>query len=74
MQLNKCYVVTFLLVQIVAGCGGGTVADTAAPTINSFTMPTTAKSSTVAVTALTAGDNIGVNAYLITEGLLKSIT
>lgn len=77
MRLNKGYALLLVFaVQIFAGCGGGgggggvvppPVADTAAPTVTGFTMPTTATSSTVPVTGLTASDNIGVSGYLVTE-------
>lgn len=41
--------------------------DVAPPTITVFAMPTTSNSLTVAVTSLTATDNVGVTGYLITE-------
>ncbi|MDD2735671.1 MAG: hypothetical protein PHF56_17175, partial [Desulfuromonadaceae bacterium] len=44
-----------------------TLVDTIAPTISNFTMPPTSTSLTVAVTGLSASDNIGVIGYLITE-------
>jgi hypothetical protein len=44
-----------------------TVPDTAVPTVNTFTMPATATSLTVNVTAFTASDNIAVTGYKITE-------
>lgn len=40
--------------------------DGTAPTVNSFTMPATATSLTVPVTAFTASDNVAVTGYLIT--------
>lgn len=43
------------------------VSDTTAPVINTFALPTTASSLTVAVTSFTASDAVGVNGYLITE-------
>ena len=76
MQLYKWYIVSlFLIVQIVAGCGGGggggtappPVADTTAPTVNSFTLSATAASLTVSVTGFSATDLVGVTGYLITE-------
>jgi hypothetical protein len=42
-------------------------ADTSAPTISAFSMPTSATSLTVAVSSFSASDNIGVTGYLITE-------
>ena len=41
-------------------------ADTTAPTVNTFTLPATASSLTVPVSALAASDNIGITGYLIT--------
>lgn len=43
------------------------VVDLSAPTVDSFTVPATSTSQTVAVTAFTASDNVGVTGYLITE-------
>lgn len=41
-------------------------ADTAAPVVSAFSLPTTANSLTVGVGTLTAADNIGVTGYMIT--------
>lgn len=41
--------------------------DTTRPAISGFTMPATATTLTVPVTAFTASDNVGVTGYLITE-------
>ena len=41
--------------------------DGTAPTVNSFILPTTAVSLTVAVSGLSASDSIGVTGYLVTE-------
>ena len=41
--------------------------DTVAPTMSSFTMPSSATALTVPVTALAATDNVGVTGYLISE-------
>jgi hypothetical protein len=43
------------------------VADTTAPTVSSFTMPTTSTSLTVAISALAATDAVGVTGYLVSE-------
>ena len=43
-----------------------TMPDTKVPTVSSFTLPATATSLTVPVSALTATDDIGVTGYLIT--------
>jgi hypothetical protein len=76
MRFYKWFALSLIIiVQIIAGCGGGgggaavvlPPIDITAPTVNLFTMPTTATSSAVAVTGLTASDNIGVIGYLITE-------
>ncbi|KAF0220226.1 MAG: fibronectin type III domain-containing, partial [Geobacteraceae bacterium] len=44
-----------------------TINDVIAPAVTAFTMPTTATSLTVNVTAFTASDNVAVTGYLITE-------
>ncbi|KAF0218275.1 MAG: fibronectin type III domain-containing, partial [Geobacteraceae bacterium] len=44
-----------------------TITDVTAPTVTAFTMPATATSLTVSVTAFTATDAGGVTGYLITE-------
>ena len=41
--------------------------DTTAPAVTAFTMPAKATSLTVAISGLTATDNIGVSGYLVTE-------
>ncbi len=41
--------------------------DTTAPAISSFSMPATSTSTTVAVSSLSASDNVAVTGYLITE-------
>ncbi len=43
------------------------VADTIAPTVTSFTLPSTSSSLTVPVTALGATDAVGVTGYLVSE-------
>jgi len=43
------------------------VADTTAPTLLSFTLPSTSSSLTVPVTGLGASDNVGVTGYLVSE-------
>lgn len=47
------------------------IADTTAPSVNSFTLPTTATSLTVAITSLSATDAVGVAGYLVTESSTK---
>jgi len=42
--------------------------DATAPVVGSFSMPATASSLTVPVSALSATDNVGVTGYLVTEG------
>jgi len=44
-----------------------TLPDTTAPTVSAFTLPTTASSLAVAISSLTATDNVGVTGYLVTE-------
>ena len=44
-----------------------TLPDTAAPTVSSFVMPTSATSLTVAISSFAASDNVGVTGYLVTE-------
>ena len=41
--------------------------DTVAPTVDSFSLPTAANSTSVAVVGFSASDNVGVAGYLITE-------
>jgi chitinase len=41
--------------------------DTQAPTVTAFTIPSTATSLIVAINSFTAGDNVGVTGYKITE-------
>lgn len=41
--------------------------DTIAPTVNTFTIPSTSSSLTIPVSAFTATDNIGVTGYMINE-------
>ena len=74
--LKCCSVVLAITVQMITGCGGGggggaaaipPVADTTAPTVSAFTLPTTATSLTVAVSSFSASDTVGVSGYLITE-------
>lgn len=77
MRLNKGYALLLVFaVQIIAGCGGGgggggvvppPVADTAAPTVTSFSMPAASTSMTVAISSLTATDNVAVTGYLVTD-------
>ena len=50
------------------------VQDTTAPVVNSFTMPTTASSLTVPVTAFSASDAVGVAGYKITESSTAPIS
>ena len=58
------------------GSGGGTVGatdttrlctDTTPPTITAFTLPATAASLTVSVSAFTATDNVAVTGYMVTQ-------
>ncbi|MBJ6723713.1 DUF4082 domain-containing protein [Geomesophilobacter sediminis] len=48
-----------------------TIADTTAPTITAFSVPSTATTLTVAVTTFTATDNVAVTGYLVTESATK---
>ncbi len=41
--------------------------DTSSPVISAFTIPENSSSQTVAVTSLTASDNVGVTGYILTE-------
>ncbi|MBT1070849.1 DUF4082 domain-containing protein [Pelotalea chapellei] len=47
-----------------AGTGGG---DTLAPTVTTFTLPASSPTIAVAISALTASDNIAVTGYMVTE-------
>jgi hypothetical protein len=49
-------------------------ADTTAPSVTVFAIPSTADSLTVAITAFSASDNIGVTGYLLTETATKPFT
>jgi hypothetical protein len=56
----------------VGSHGGGTIppvgtADTTAPTVTAFTMPATATSLSVSISAFTATDNVAVTGYMITQ-------
>lgn len=60
--------------QACGGGGGGTgdggpvvVPDTAAPVVTAFTMPATAASLSVSISAFTANDNVAVTGYMITQ-------
>jgi hypothetical protein len=44
-----------------------TLADTTPPTVTGFTIPATAASLTVSITAFTATDNVAVAGYIVTE-------
>ena len=60
--------------QVTASTNSFTVtapADTTAPVVGTFTLPLTATSLTVPVTALNASDNVGVSGYLITASSSK---
>ncbi|MCX5880601.1 MAG: hydrogenase small subunit, partial [Deltaproteobacteria bacterium] len=45
--------------------------DTIAPSITVFAIPSTANSLSIAITSLTATDNVGVTGYLLTESATK---
>jgi hypothetical protein len=47
-----------------------TLPDVAAPTLSSFTMPTTSASLTVPISGIVATDTIGVTGYMITESAM----
>ncbi len=49
------------------------VADIVAPTVDSFTLPATSTSLTVAVTTFTASDNSAVTGYIITESAVAPL-
>ena len=44
-----------------------TLPDTTAPVVGTFTLPATSTSLTIAVSALTASDNVAVTGYMLTE-------
>ncbi len=46
-------------------------ADTTLPVVSTFTVPTTATTLTVPISALTATDNVGVTGYLVNESATK---
>ncbi len=49
----------------------GAGADTTAPSVTVFAIPSTSTALTVAITSLTATDNVGVTGYLLTETATK---
>ncbi|HMK66582.1 MAG TPA: carboxypeptidase-like regulatory domain-containing protein, partial [Thermodesulfobacteriota bacterium] len=53
--------------------GGGGTADTVAPTVTAFTVPSTATSLTVAISSFTASDSVGVTGYLVNESSTKPL-
>ena len=48
-----------------------TTADTTAPTVTVFSVPSTSTSLTVSVTSFTASDNVGVTGFLVNESSTK---
>jgi hypothetical protein len=50
-----------------AGSAVNVFNDTTAPAVNSFTLPATTNSTKVAVSSLSATDNVGITGYLISE-------
>jgi hypothetical protein len=48
-----------------------TLSDSTAPAVSAFTVPATASSLTVAITSLTATDNVAVTGYLVNESSTK---
>src|SRR5204862_372535 len=53
--------------NVSASRSATTVIDNTAPTVITFTIPATANTLTIAITALTASDNVSVTGYLLTE-------
>ncbi len=53
--------------------GGGTTADTTAPTVLSFTVPATSASLTVPISSFSASDNVGVTGYLVNQSSTKPL-
>jgi hypothetical protein len=53
--------------------GGGGTADTTAPTVTTFTVPSTATSLTVGISSFTASDNVAVTGYLVNESSTKPL-
>ena len=51
-----------------------TAADTTAPTVTAFTIPTTASTLAVAITTLSATDAVGVTGYMVTESATAPLT
>lgn len=69
-----CSVMSFVFILSSCGGGGDSVTsggggptDSTAPVVSVFTMPLTATSQTVSVSAFTATDAVGVTGYLITS-------
>ncbi len=73
MKTDKIIILFIFAILMLSGCGGGgggggsTLPDTTPPTVNVFTLPSTAASLTVSISSFTASDNIGVTGYLVTE-------
>jgi hypothetical protein len=79
-RFNRNYLSPFVSVALAAmlqACGGGGGAtvdngtvgatDTTAPAVTAFTMPATATSLSVSISAFTATDNVAVNGFMITQ-------
>jgi len=54
-------------VSAVYGSPSSVIVDAVAPSITSFTVPSSSNSLDISITAFTASDNVGVIGYLITE-------
>jgi len=76
MRFFNCRAVLLAIIaQAIVGCGGGGgggaadggSGDVSAPTVSSFSMPSTTNSLTVGISSFSATDNVGVTGYLITE-------
>jgi hypothetical protein len=60
-------------IQANTNPGVANTGDTTLPVVSTFTVPTSSTSLTVAITALTATDNVGVTGYLVNESATKPL-
>jgi hypothetical protein len=69
--VKKLFGVLIILIMMAAVCGTTYAADTTAPTVTVFTIPSTSGSLTVPISAIAATDNVGVTGYLVNRTSTK---
>ncbi|KUG23155.1 flagellar hook-length control protein flik [hydrocarbon metagenome] len=67
----SAYALGFQTLDIAWGDGGGASSDTIAPTVTSFSIPSSSTSLTVSINTLTATDNVDVTGYMVTNSSTK---